>query len=921
MMVYFCSTCGATVPEQTITNGTAIRKDNNQVYCYRCITTRVANITDSDVYRAIVAKKSQGAVRQVVKSVSQRLLTQMPDGRLRRVVKSISDRVFLPRTAQYKTVAGSSPRNRVPASTLGAVAAATRRRTEARNLAVAGVAFVVVAIGTVILYMASGKRGSGDAVAARPTTATVPAKAEGSVPQASPGTSAAAPADGGGAAPTVGTKAPATPLVIPPLLTEREGGTVSTKDFKARLAQDRLEEARNYQREHPTETSAYHRKLGEIVNTYRGTPAAEEAAKLLAALPVPEQPQPPQPAPPPKPATSLEWFAAWQVENLERRAKARMFEELGGRKFVLETYPPDPAESLRLKQKAKVPADKPFLELSVRAPEQGEFGLAVEAAGKKTTVGTVRGTEWQTFAVDLSASKGQEVAVTLHHATIGGQTSAAYWQAPTFVPQPAATATVLSWAGEGTDVAAKTDAPARVVDLLVLVQPHRDAVAGVWTSKDGALVSDKTLYARVAIPYAPPQEYDFRVRFTRQEGTDSVTQIMSRGERSFGWVMGGVNNTVFGFETVGGVSAMANPTTVKRTACLENGKAYTSLVQVRKTGLKAYLDGQLVCQWRTDFSDMDVYKDWKLPMPGILGVGSWNGPTVFHSIELVEIAGKGKALRGDTAATSAARSSDPKLEYEAALFEIYGLVASKGVQPALERLEQIKTNPILTPLRAKLDLDAECIGFTKDVRETGLAAAAKLPYDRAFTFVKADGKEVAVGPGTQRAVAGVTGTAITIEESSAGAKASTKLEYSDLAPQTQQDLLRLGTTAAGHADLKLAVMKLARFSGEGGRSVKSPLPDEVRAHLEAARKNEQLAQKAEHLLGQLAFFQRDFEAQQRFQAFEVLCKQQKWREAKAAADEFKAEYVNSYAMERAKPILERWLALIEKETASPLLKR
>jgi hypothetical protein len=289
---------------------------------------------------------------------------------------------------------------------------------------------------------------------------------------------------------------------------------------------------------------------------------------------------------------------------------------------------------------------------------------------------------------------------------------------------------------------------------------------------------------------------------------------------------------------------------------------------------------------------------------------------VFHSIELVEVTGKGKALRGDDGA-AAARTGDPKLEYEASLFEIYGRLADKGPAQALERLEQTKANPLLAPLRAKLDRDAECLAFAQDARDAALAGAAKLADNRAFTFTRADGREVAVGNGSQSTVKSVAGTAINVEQKTDGGTAKVKLDYAELSPQTQQELLRLGVPAPSHAELKVAILTLARFSG----SPSEALAREVRAHLDAARKDAALVEKADHLAGHLEFFQRNAEAQQRFQQIEVLCRQEKWRDAKAAIEQFRADYLNSFALERFAAALDRYSARIEKETASPLLKR
>jgi len=183
------------------------------------------------------------------------------------------------------------------------------------------------------------------------------------------------------------------------------------------------------------------------------------------------------------------------------------------------------------------------------------------------------------------------------------------------------------------------------IDLLRLVDPARDEVSGNWQVKDGTLVSDGTPFARLRLPYEPPEEYDFTIVFTRQDGNDAVTQILAKSGIHFSWQLGGAGNRKFGFSAVGGLSLSAteNPTTVD--ASVDNGKTYTSLVQVRKDGVKAFVNGKLMSQHKTNYKDMGLTASWIVPDTRALGVGSQGSPTVFRSIQVLEVTGKGKVLR------------------------------------------------------------------------------------------------------------------------------------------------------------------------------------------------------------------------------------------------------------------------------------
>ena len=89
MLVYFCSTCGTTVPEHSLKMGTAV-KSADKIHCFRCITSRLAKVTDSQVMRALLAKNTEGALKRAVRRVSERLIAAAPDGKIKRVLKSVS---------------------------------------------------------------------------------------------------------------------------------------------------------------------------------------------------------------------------------------------------------------------------------------------------------------------------------------------------------------------------------------------------------------------------------------------------------------------------------------------------------------------------------------------------------------------------------------------------------------------------------------------------------------------------------------------------------------------------------------------------------------------------------------------------------------------------------------------------------------
>jgi hypothetical protein len=179
------------------------------------------------------------------------------------------------------------------------------------------------------------------------------------------------------------------------------------------------------------------------------------------------------------------------------------------------------------------------------------------------------------------------------------------------------------------------------VNLLPLIDPEKDKVAGTWTIEKGALVSSGKGEERIEIPYEPPNEYDFKISYTKT-GPNCVIQILSHQETPFIWVMSSGGG--FTFHYLKGAGIGANKTTVHRQA-IKDGHKYTSIIRVRDAGVEAVLDGQTISKWQTDFSDAASAPYWALRNRRLLGLGTGDTKTIFHTIEVIEIGPPGKLTR------------------------------------------------------------------------------------------------------------------------------------------------------------------------------------------------------------------------------------------------------------------------------------
>lgn len=143
--------------------------------------------------------------------------------------------------------------------------------------------------------------------------------------------------------------------------------------------------------------------------------------------------------------------------------------------------------------------------------------------------------------------------------------------------------------------------------------------------------------AKINLGYRPPEEYDIRVRFKRTSGNKDVVLMLSQNGRAFCWKVGGWSNSIAGFDTIaGGVSAKSRAALMMQDI-VTNGRSYTTVVQVRRDGLRAYLDGRLLMTWRGDYSAFAIENFWSTGDPNTLGVGSYDSAVDFESIEVREL--------------------------------------------------------------------------------------------------------------------------------------------------------------------------------------------------------------------------------------------------------------------------------------------
>jgi hypothetical protein len=121
-----------------------------------------------------------------------------------------------------------------------------------------------------------------------------------------------------------------------------------------------------------------------------------------------------------------------------------------------------------------------------------------------------------------------------------------------------------------------------------------------------------------------------------------VNLILTRGTEPFTLVM--QRDGIFGFEKLRGEDFHKNSSMARFDTALALNRNYTVVVEVRKSGLKVFCDGQSLSELNS-YADLTMNSDWKLPDPAALGVGTWDGGAEIRKLEIRDVTGKGQKTR------------------------------------------------------------------------------------------------------------------------------------------------------------------------------------------------------------------------------------------------------------------------------------
>jgi serine/threonine-protein kinase len=189
------------------------------------------------------------------------------------------------------------------------------------------------------------------------------------------------------------------------------------------------------------------------------------------------------------------------------------------------------------------------------------------------------------------------------------------------------------------------NAPQRWKDMPNLLEhfdPSRLARNGDWEDvPNGGVRVGSRPAAWIAVPYRPPAEYDVRLEFTREDGSNGVGLLFPRpgdaAQETLFFALGGNNDAHVGLEAVNGeVIGGDNPSRIEAN-WIGDRKKHELVFSVRKTGARALLDGTSKWEFKTDWGNTSGLGPWKRPddAAGYIGLGAWSSSTTFHRLQVL----------------------------------------------------------------------------------------------------------------------------------------------------------------------------------------------------------------------------------------------------------------------------------------------
>lgn len=163
------------------------------------------------------------------------------------------------------------------------------------------------------------------------------------------------------------------------------------------------------------------------------------------------------------------------------------------------------------------------------------------------------------------------------------------------------------------------------VDLLTkLPDLKKDAIGGTWKLAGGALVLSFSGegYARLPIPYTPPEEYDLAMTIERKEGDVDFLVGLVGGGKQFAVQFDAIHSQVSGLSMIDGKGIGECDVKVFG-KFFEIKKPRTLIFMIRREAFIMQSEGKDVLAWKADWNRISLNPAFQTPAKNSLFLGVW----------------------------------------------------------------------------------------------------------------------------------------------------------------------------------------------------------------------------------------------------------------------------------------------------------
>jgi hypothetical protein len=182
----------------------------------------------------------------------------------------------------------------------------------------------------------------------------------------------------------------------------------------------------------------------------------------------------------------------------------------------------------------------------------------------------------------------------------------------------------------------------KAVDLMHTLNPRLDAVKGIWFFEEETLRPNRDDWARLQVPFSPPERYTLRLKVKRLVGNDQLGVGLVVGGRQTMMSFDAYQGTISGLHLVDGKSVKNNATTY-RGSVLPQDQVVNLRITVTPEAVTGEAGGQRIVDWKGDAGRLGQDEKYAIPRQDWLYLASWNSHFSISEFLLDDNSAPGKS--------------------------------------------------------------------------------------------------------------------------------------------------------------------------------------------------------------------------------------------------------------------------------------